>query len=42
MVVVSVNKDCKLYYALLPEGAAAPTENELKTSAVAGALGYGE
>ena len=41
VVVVSVNKDCKLYYALLPEGAAAPTENELKTSAVAGALGYG-
>lgn len=41
VVVVMPNKDCKLYYALLPEGAAAPTENELKTSSVAGALGYG-
>ena len=41
VVVVSPNKDCKLYYALLPQGATAPTENELKTSAVAGALGYG-
>lgn len=41
VVVVMPNKDCKLYYALLPEGAAAPTENELKTSSVSGALGYG-
>ena len=41
VVVVMPNKDCKLYYALLPEGATAPTENELKTSSVAGALGYG-
>ena len=41
VVVVMPNKDCKLYYALLPQGAAAPTENELKTSSVAGALGYG-
>ncbi len=41
VVVVMPNKDCKLYYALLPESAAAPTENELKSSAVAGALGYG-
>lgn len=41
VVVVMPNKDCKLYYALLPQGAAAPTENELKTASVAGALGYG-
>ena len=41
VVVVMPNKDCKLYYALLPEGATAPTENELKTGSVAGALGYG-
>ncbi len=41
VVVVMPNKDCKLYYALLPQGAAAPTETELKTSSVAGALGYG-
>ena len=41
VVVVMPNKDCKLYYALLPESATAPTEDELKSSAVAGALGYG-
>lgn len=41
VVVVMPNKDCKLYYALLPQGAAAPTETELKTNSVAGALGYG-
>lgn len=40
-VVVMPNKDCKLYYALLPEGAAAPTEAELKSGSVSGALGYG-
>ena len=40
-VVVMPNKDCKLYYALLPKGAAAPTEAELKAGAVSGALGYG-
>ena len=41
VVVVMPTKDCKLYYALLPEGAAAPTEDDLKTSSVSGALGYG-
>ena len=41
VVVVMPNKDCKLYYALLPQGAVAPTENELKTGSVSGALGYG-
>lgn len=41
VAVVMPNKDCKLYYALLPQGAQAPTETELKTGAVSGALGYG-
>ena len=41
VVVVMPHTDCKLYYALLPQGAAAPTETELKTNSVAGALGYG-
>lgn len=41
VVAVMPTKDCKLYYALLPEGAAAPTEDELKTASVSGALGYG-
>lgn len=41
VVVTKTTKDCKLYYALLPQGSVAPTENEMKTNAVAGALGYG-
>lgn len=41
IVVTMTNKDCKLYYALLPQGAVAPTADEMKTNAVAGALGYG-
>ncbi len=41
VVAVMPTKSCKLYYALLPQGAAAPTEDELKTSSVSGALGYG-
>jgi hypothetical protein len=41
MVVVMPTKSCKLYYALLPEGAVAPTPDELKTGAVVGSLGYG-
>lgn len=35
------NKSCKLYYALLPAGATAPTGAELKANAVRGNLGYG-
>lgn len=35
------NKSCKLYYALLPAGATAPTGAELKANAVPGNLGYG-
>ena len=40
-ITVMPTKTCKLYYALLPKGAAAPTESELKTNAVVGNLGYG-
>lgn len=40
-VTVMPTKSCKLYYALLPKGAKAPTTNELKAAAVAGNLGYG-
>lgn len=35
------NKSCRLYYALLPAGATAPTGAELKANAVKGNLGYG-
>ena len=41
VTVVMPTKDCKLYYALLPQNAVAPTADEMKTNAVAGALGYG-
>ena len=41
VVVTKTTKDCKLYYALLPQGAVAPTEAEMRANAVAGALGYG-
>ena len=40
-VTVMPTKSCKLYYALLPQGAKAPTVNELKAAAVTGNLGYG-
>lgn len=40
-VTVMPTKSCKLYYALLPKGAKAPTTNELKAAAVSGSLGYG-
>ena len=40
-VTVMPTKTCKLYYALLPQGAQAPTVNELKSAAVIGNLGYG-
>ena len=41
VVSVMPTKSCKLYYALLPQGAPAPTANELKAAAVTGNLGYG-
>jgi len=34
-------KSCKLYYALLPQGAQAPTAADMKAAAVVGNLGYG-
>lgn len=40
-VTVMPTKSCKLYYALLPQGAQAPTPNEMKAAAVIGNLGYG-
>lgn len=35
------NKSCQLYWALLPEGAAAPTAAQFKANAITGNLGYG-
>ena len=40
-VTVMPTKSCKMYYAVLPQGAQAPTINELKSAAVVGNLGYG-
>lgn len=37
---VMTTKSCKLYYAVLKKGAAAPTPNEFKTGSISGALGY--
>lgn len=38
---VMTTKSCLLYYALLPAGAKAPTEQEFKSAAIPGNLGYG-
>ena len=38
---VMATKSCKLYYAVLPQGAPAPTTNELRSASVTGNLGYG-
>lgn len=35
------SKSCQLYYAVLPQGAVAPTIDEFKTGSVSGNLGYG-
>lgn len=40
-VTVMTNKSCMLYYALLPAGSTAPTEQEFKANAISGNLGYG-
>ena len=40
-VVVMPTKSCNLYYALMPSGAKAPTEDEFRSGAVSGSLGYG-
>ncbi|MCI9393505.1 MAG: S-layer homology domain-containing protein [Oscillospiraceae bacterium] len=40
-VLVMPNKTCKLYYALYPAGAAAPTPDNLKSGSLSGNVGYG-
>ena len=40
-VTVMPTKTCKLYYAVLPKGAPAPTADEMRSAAVTGNLGYG-
>ena len=40
-VTVMPTKTCKLYYAVLPRGAQAPTADDMKTASVTGNLGYG-
>ena len=40
-VTATANKDCVLYWALLTEGAAAPTPSEFKTGSLGGNYGYG-
>lgn len=39
--MVMPTKDCRLYYALLPKGSAAPTAANFKTGSITGNLGYG-
>ncbi len=38
---VMANKNCTLYYALMPQGATAPTAADFKSGALSGNLGYG-
>lgn len=40
-VTVMPTKTCRLYYALLPQNASAPTAKDFKASAVSGNLGFG-
>lgn len=40
-VTVMPTKTCRLYYALLPKNAAAPTAKDFKANAVTGNLGFG-
>ena len=40
-VTVMTTKSCRLYYALLPKGAAAPKPADFKAAAITGNLGYG-
>lgn len=40
-VTVMTTKDCRLYYALLPKGATAPTANDFRSSNLSGNFGYG-
>lgn len=40
-VTTMATKTCRLYYAVLPKGATAPTAEDFKANAVTGNLGYG-
>ncbi len=40
-VAVMATKTCRMYYAVLPAGAAAPTMDELRSASVTSNLGYG-
>lgn len=40
-VTVMTNKSCRLFYALLPAGSAAPTPADFKANSISGNLGYG-
>ena len=40
-VAVMPNKTCRLYYALLPKGATAPTAKDFRSNAVPGNYGFG-
>ena len=40
-VAVMATKDCRMYYAVLPRNAQAPTADNLKSAAVSNNLGYG-
>ena len=40
-VTVMATKTCRLYWAVLPDGAAAPTAEDFKANAVSGNLGFG-
>ena len=40
-VTVMATKSCRLYWALLPKGAQAPTAQDFKANAVTGNIGYG-
>ena len=40
-VTVMTTKTCRLYWAVLPKGSAAPTAQDFKSNAVTGNLGFG-
>ena len=40
-VTTMATKSCRLYWAVLPKGASAPTANDFKANAVSGNLGFG-
>ncbi len=40
-IMVMATKDCQMYYALLPNGATAPTAADFRSAAIPGNLGFG-